>query len=437
MYRRDNALRVGDDPLSGRRSYFRDLAAIQLRSLDARLGDPAEARERLEQHGREMRAWMEQREGQLADRAAALTDRAEREFTGSLPGMKARGLDRTPFERRAGATTDDASMGYLIPPLWLIQDAITLLRAGRVAADLARQIPLPPSTDTIRIPRLVTGTIVAGQTEGGPVASQNITDDYIEAKVMTIAGQADVSMQLLDLSPGQIVDQVIMDDLVADYNRQVDRDVIRGNGTDQIRGIWPATNWSAGIVATATAAAASGQAFYQTLGASYAKLATQRFSTVNCHTLTHPRRAYWWMTTLDGPSGTVGRPLVGGGMFDTQNAAAEMSDAVAEGRLGRLAFGPHDLYSSSNVPTTDNGSGVLSGTFDPVITAKWDDIWLFESALRMRVQDGPLSATLQVRFQVWNYVAQLIRYGQSIVIAQGAGLAPPTGAIDTAMVFGA
>jgi HK97 family phage major capsid protein len=282
----------------------------------------------------------------------------------------------------------------------------------------------------------VTGTLVGPQTEAGPVASQDMTDDYIEAKAKTIAGQNDVSMQLLDLSPGQIIDQVIMNDLVADYDRQVDRDVIRGVGGTKITGIWPAGNWGAGTVATATAAAGSGQAFFQTQGAMAAKLATQRFSTVNAHFLSHPRRWYWWATTVDGPSGTRGRPLVGSGMAAMNPVAAETA-APAEGKVGSAVFGPHDYYSSTNVPTTDNGSGVLSGTFDPVILAKWDDIWLFEDALRMRVLDGPLSGTLQVRFQIYNYVAQLVRYGQSIVIAQGAGLAPPTGAIDTAMVFGA
>lgn len=74
-YRRDNAARVGDDNPT-RHSYFRDLAAIQLRRVDDRLGDPVQARERLEQHGREMRSYMDARRDAMAERGQAQIGRA-------------------------------------------------------------------------------------------------------------------------------------------------------------------------------------------------------------------------------------------------------------------------------------------------------------------------------------------------------------------------
>jgi hypothetical protein len=46
-----------------------------------------------------------------------------------------------------------------------------------------------------------------------------------------------------------------------------------------------------------------------------------------------------------------------------------------------------------------------------------------------------LSGTLQVRFQAYNYVAFLARYGQSISVVQGTGLASPTYAGDTSITF--
>ena len=41
-----------------------------------------------------------------------------------------------------------------------------------------------------------------------------------------------------------------------------------------------------------------------------------------------------------------------------------------------------------------------------------------------------LSASLGVRFRIYNYRAFLIRYGQSFAIAQGSGLTTPVGAVS-------
>jgi hypothetical protein len=75
---------------------------------------------------------------------------------------------------------------------------------------------------------------------------------------------------------------------------------------------------------------------------------------------------------------------------------------------------------SPNVPTTDNTDGG-GATRDVAIAAKWDDLWLFEGELRTRVLPEVLSGTLQVRFQAYNYVAFLARYGQSIASAPAPG----------------
>jgi uncharacterized protein YneR len=78
---------------------------------------------------------------------------------------------------------------------------------------------------------------------------------------------------------------------------------------------------------------------------------------------------------------------------------------------------------------------VLSGTNDVAIAAKWDDLWLFESDLRVRVLSEVLSGSLEVRFQVFNYVAFLARYGQSIALSQGTYFAAPTGSTVTSLTF--
>lgn len=53
-------------------------------------------------------------------------------------------------------------------------------------------------------------------------------------------------------------------------------------------------------------------------------------------------------------------------------------------------------------PTDGTGSG---DTFTPVIAGVFDDLLLFEGEIRTRALQEVLSGTLQVRFQVYSYIA--------------------------------
>ena len=48
---------------------------------------------------------------------------------------------------------------------------------------------------------------------------------------------------------------------------------------------------------------------------------------------------------------------------------------------------------------------------------------------KVALHDKGGSGTLEIRYQVFNYVAFLVRYGQSIAIGQGTGYAAPKGAL--------
>jgi HK97 family phage major capsid protein len=431
IYRRDNAEKI---------SYFRDLCMSDPKIAQSMRSDPAEALERLHDHAKDVGEWTAKRSAEREKRANEQIDRAEREFHRSR-GLRARGFDASPFERRVNPNRTSGQGGYFVPPLWLIDEYIPALRAGRIAAGLCRQMDLPEGTDSINIPKLSTTTKVGVQgADAAPVTSQDITDTAVTANVKTLAGQEDIAIQLLEQSPGQIIDQVITEDLFADYNRLVDQQVLYGNGTNsaslnggQILGIYPSTNWTTNTV-TWTTSAQFGPGFNMVLGAMASKTAYNRYNLENFHFLLHPRRWFWFATALDGASGTVGRPVVNIESVAYNVSALEVPDVPFEGLAGRVPFGPA-AYIDGNVPVTDNGSGVLSGTYDLAIGAKWDDLWLFEGDLRTRVLPEVLSGTLEVRFQLYNYVAFLVRYGQSITLAQGSGFGAPASAIDSSVTF--
>lgn len=296
---------------------------------------------------------------------------------------------------------------------------------------------LPPGTDSINIPKLATLTKVGVQSQdNAPVPSQDFTDEAVQANVKTLAGQEDVAIQLLEQSPGQIIDQVIMEDLMADYNRLVDRQVLYAPGTatsslsaGEIKGIYPSTSWAGTQTVTWTASGATeitAPTFNQVLGALASKVAYNRFDLTNFHFVLHPRRWFWFATGLDGVEGKSGRPVVNvarDGLFNVSNV--QVDTVPDEGLVGQTSFGP-TVYIDANVPTEDSGAGTgFGGTDDIAIGAKWDDLWLFEGDLRTRVLPEVLSGILAVRFQLFNYIAFLARYGQSIAIGSGSGFAPP------------
>lgn len=416
-YRKDN---------QHERSYFLDLASRYHATFGSRYEDSNGAVERLERHGREVAEEMPKREAARERRAQEQVERAERDFRASVG--RAGGLSASPFEQRVNPNRTDGQGGFFVPPLWLIDEYIPFLRAGRVAADLCRGMDLPPGTDTINIPKLATSTLTGVQTaDNAAVTSQDFTDTSVSAGVKTIAGQEDVAIQLIEQSPGQIIDQVVMEDLLADYNKQVDAQVLTGTGSSgQVLGLLPVSNYTSTNTITWTEATPAGVSFNMAVGAAASKTAYTRYDLTNVNALVHPRRWFWFATALDG--GTTGRPLVNKVDTGFNLSAVGVDPAPEQGRVGHFPFGL-DCYIDGNVPAVATAGGAITaGTNDLGIVAKWDDFWLFEGALRTRVLPEILSGTLQIRFQVFNYVAFLVRYGQSISVIQGTGMAAPVSA---------
>src|SRR6185312_4184666 len=197
-------------------SYFRDLWLMKQH------GD-VEATKRLQAHAAEM-------DVEMPARAQRRARNAEREVRNVI------GWDvASPFETRTNPNRTDGTGGYLVPPVWMMDELIPILRAGRTVADQVRGMPLPDGTDSINIPKLSTGTTAAVQTaDAAAVSSTDFTDTSVSAGVKTIAGQQDVSIQLVEQSPLSL-DNILFADLVADYNKKLDAQVIGGsNASGQV-----------------------------------------------------------------------------------------------------------------------------------------------------------------------------------------------------------
>jgi HK97 family phage major capsid protein len=409
-------------------SYFVDLACRAHPALASKMGPRADGyAKRLEEHSKLVEDVMPKREQQRARRAEAQVENAERETRGRWLGRSA-GFEESPFERRAPSRIPGQG-GYGIPPLWLIDDYIPYLRPGRVAAGLPRQMTLPSGTDSINVPKLTTPTAVAVQTaDNAPVATQDIKDNFVQANVKTLAGFADLPLQLIEQSPGTIIDEVITRDMMGAYDVALDKQVISGNGTGaplsggQIVGIYPSSNWEATSL-TWTAASPTGQGFFQMLGAMASKTAQARFNLQDFAFLVHPRRWFWGSTYTD----SNGRFIVENQDFGPFNTDALIigEQTPFEGLVGRVPFGPK-VYIDANMPTNDAGHKTAEvADADVAIGAIWDDLWLFEGDIRTDVFDQTLSGTMEIRYRLYNYVALLQRYGPSVAISTGTGFAPP------------
>lgn len=320
--------------------------------------------------------------------------------------------DEMDIETRALSRTDGAG-GEFVPPLWLVDQYVPLARAGRVTADLCRSLPLPAGTDSINLPKIATGSATAAQTEGSAVQNTDLTTTSVNAPVITVAGQQVTSMQLVDQSPIN-VDEVIFMDLLKDLAVKVDAQVLNGSGTaPNARGILNV----AGINAvTYTDASPTVPELYPKVADGIQQIHTARFTPPQAIVM-HPRRWAWHLAALDSST----RPLVVPNAQGPTNAFAGMSDVRSEGAVGSLQGLP--VYVDPNIPT-NLGAGTNE---DRVIIAVFDDLYLYEGALRTRVLFETDANTLQVRFQAWEYLAFLGgRLPASVAVVSGTGLITPT-----------
>lgn len=245
----------------------------------------------------------------------------------------------------------------LVVPQYLVDLNAPALRAGRPFANITNKHQLPAEGMSFVIPRGTTGAAVAAQASEN-VAVQNTDEVWanLTVPVVTVAGQQQVSRQLLDRgTPG--MDAIIYGDLARAYHAELDRQTIAGTGTG---GTMLGLQNTAGIgAATAFGAAPTVTNFNLKVAGQQTAVASAGAGIQARVILMHPRRWGWLLGQVD----STGRPVVFANNVSNFNAAAVITepgaysgDKAGVDPLQSFFVGTHSsglpVVTDLNVPST-------------------------------------------------------------------------------------
>jgi HK97 family phage major capsid protein len=283
----------------------------------------------------------------------------------------------------------------LVVPQYLVELTALVARAGRpVANAVGMKIELPDTGMSLIIPRGTGGASEASQaTENTAVSNTDETWANLTIPIVTIAGQQDISRQLLER--GSVgVDQLIYADLAGAYAAELDRQVCNGSGaSNQMLGILQTagTNQATAFVAAATAAT-----FWTKFAGAKAAIATTRFMPANLAFM-HPNRWGWLEQLLDGQN----RPLIVPNANGPMNGYGIYDEPTYGTIAGTLSTVP--VILDANVPTA-----VGTGPEDQVGVVRKEDLYLWEDGDGMPRQlrfEQTLGNQLTTKLVVYGYAA--------------------------------
>jgi HK97 family phage major capsid protein len=325
--------------------------------------------------------------------------------------------DKIVAEKRAISTTNGAG-GEFVPPLWLEDEFIKFVRPGRVTANLCPTMDLPPGTDSINIPKVNSGTAVAPQSsQNTGVQQTDLTTTSVSSPVVTIAGGQTVSLQLLEQSPLNI-DNVVLQDLAADYAQKLNTQVLTGPGTGgTVTGIstLSGTNAVTFTSTTPTLGGTGANALFPKLANAIQLVHTKRFLPPDAIVM-HPSRWAWCLSQSDTSSRPLVTPRAG-----AYNPVGAMDGTASQGLVGEMLGLP--VYVDATIPT-NLGAGTNQ---DFIMVARMSDLVLWESNVRAEAFQQTYAQNMSVFVRLYNYFSfQAGRYPQSISLINGTGLTTPT-----------
>jgi HK97 family phage major capsid protein len=303
----------------------------------------------------------------------------------------------------------DGQGGYAVPPAWLMDQYVTYARPGRAFANVCQRQTLPGGTDSINVPKMLTGTTVGVQTaDNQTVSLTDLTDTFINAPVRTIAGQQNVAIQLIDQSPIAF-DDVVFRDLTSAHAAVLDQQVIGGSGSNgQVLGVGN----TPGITAIPSAGVTLANV-YSAIANAIQTIHTTRFLPPEVIVM-HPRRWGWLLAQFDQQQ----RPVVLPETNNPMNAVGILEAVDSQQIVGRMHGLP--VVTDPNIATNSG-----AGTEDIVYVMRSSDLILWEGGIRARVLPETKAANLTVLLQIYNYLAfTAARYPASVVTI--TGLTAPT-----------
>lgn len=311
-----------------------------------------------------------------------------------------------------GITTTAGAGGEFAPPLWVIERFSTAARAGRVLADLVNKLELPPGVAQVNAPKMTTGTdatVQAAQNDS-VVEVDEVTAVAKENTVVTIAGEIDAAMQLLEQAPAPGYDAIAYLDLTRAYNANLEAQVLNGSGSTvgQLMGVQQLTGRISDVSgASVSATQATGvPQFWPLLGQAAAGVANTRKLPVEVF-LMAPRRWYW---------------------------TAFLTVAISTAQQSPFPLLPEDenfVLPSGNAPLAGatpvylDGAITAGASADVAIACRPSDMWLWESPPKFAVDQEVLSGTLQARLQLRRYAAFVNAKSSSVCVV--TAIPAPTG----------
>lgn len=308
---------------------------------------------------------------------------------------------------RRDLTTVATDGGGFAPPNYLQSLWAGLPRQGRPFADVLPTMGLPPTGVSFSLPRITTGaTTAVTSTENAAVNEVDLVEEVITRTLVTCAGMQDLSMQLFERSDPAI-DQIIFNDLRADYDNDLDVGLLGGAGTSGTHlGIRAVTGVN---TVTYTDASPTAAELVPKIYDAIQKVQTTRYLPADTIVM-HPRRAAWLASNL---SSTF--PLF---QLGTLTQAAGTQD---EGML--RSFSGLRVVLDANIGTT---YGAATNE-DEIYVLRAADAVLMEGPVVSRVLSEVGSGTLTVRLQVYGFSMFFGgRYPASISVISGTGLVSPT-----------
>jgi len=317
------------------------------------------------------------------------------------------------IERRDVGT---ANFSGLVIPQYLVDLAAPFARAGRPTADFAtNKHVLPAAGMTLNISRMTTGTSAAVQaSENTAVSETNADDTLLTIDVRTIAGQQDLSKQVIERGTG--VDAFVVQDLIRAWHTTLDNQILNGDGTSgAMLGIdaQPGKN-----VITYNDAAPSVEDLYPKLADAYQQIQTGVFMNPT-HWIMHPRRLAFLLSAVDSSK----RPLVVPAINGPMNAIATGAGAVGYGNSGYTLMGL-PIIADANV-RTDAGAGTEDRIY--CVTAPELHLWEQAGSPFALSFDATGAGSLTVKSVVYGYGAfSAGRYPAATSVIAGTGLIAPS-----------